>query len=87
MSDDRDLFSDLLLAGQMLSNCAYNLKQSRALDERTRTSLGEAQERWDAVVKEAYRRGVNAVARERDASRPDTRSVTAAGRGIGERDR
>lgn len=45
---------ELMLAGQLLSNCAFNLKQDARLDAREQKSLSEAQQRWDAAAR-AYR--------------------------------
>lgn len=41
----------VLLAGEMLSNVAFNAKQNRGLDERYRRPLGELQPKWDAAVR------------------------------------
>ena len=40
---------DLLLAGAMLANAAFNLKQRNHLTADERRSLAEAQEAWDAA--------------------------------------
>jgi hypothetical protein len=38
--------------GAILANCAYNLKQNGRLPEVVRKSLEEAQQAWDATVRE-----------------------------------
>lgn len=38
--------------GTILANCAYNLKQNDRLPEVVRKSLEEAQQAWDATVRE-----------------------------------
>lgn len=40
---------ELVRAGAMLSNCAYNLKQCTTLDDAARRSLTESQDAWDAA--------------------------------------
>jgi hypothetical protein len=42
----------LIDAGQLLSNIAFNLKQSSALDAGTRELLDQCQRAWDDAVRE-----------------------------------
>ena len=39
-------------AGQLLSNCAFNLSQDNKLDEHTRGLLKGLQREWDEALKE-----------------------------------
>ncbi len=39
-------------AGQLLSNCAFNLSQNQGLDEHTRGLLKNLQKEWDAALAE-----------------------------------
>ena len=40
----------IMRAGGRLSNCAYNMKQDKRIDESYRRSLKESQEAWDKAV-------------------------------------
>ena len=55
------LFNRLKTAGQLLSNCAYNLAQKpgQPLPERTAKSLRECQTEWDAA-RDELRKAIDA---------------------------